>query len=421
MKLKNILLFIGQWSIIFLMMTSVPFITTYLYLSEKFYYPVIFILNIIILIILILLILLIEKNLIKIERKAKNWISFLIFGLVGYFIFSVYHLMVNLSTTEARGFIGNLIKVSIAFYVIFFSMYCYQDMVKRLFIATTFMTVLSIILFFMLVSGFFLISPEEVLFENRLNFNFFLGNTNVYWVYGQSQVIRIAGFMEEPGALALLLTFSLILNELTLRSILLRILFVIGGLLTFSLAFFISLFFFIVFWIFNVKNIKLSRIVISFMITVPLSLAITALYKSELVQENAALTDMVEWSISRFSYDQEKGIFQGDNRFQRSFDANSYLFGDGLSVTNVSSPQALLMRYGIITSIMVFLFLPFLFYRMIFNHGYVSSLLWFIIFINLLQRPEFYSVSNILLITLIYLAPPSKLSSSCRCKSLVTS
>ena len=68
-------------------------------------------------------------------------------------------------------------------------------------------------------------------------------------------ILRIAGFFDEPGTMAFFLVFALLINKVVFNSKKNEILILISGFFTFSLAFYIIGFFYLLFFYFNFKSI----------------------------------------------------------------------------------------------------------------------------------------------------------------------
>jgi hypothetical protein len=280
------------------------------------------------------------------------------------------------------------------------------------------MIILSVILFFLLISGLFPFTPE-VVFENEeetTHYNFLLGSTNVWTKIGKTQIIRIAGWMEEPGALALLITYLLMINELLFQSKWQRILLHVAGFLTFSMAFIASIFFLFPLWwkgtmmiterlycYFKRKYLFINICLIS--IAIVLLINIVQMFSMDFSFEDSksALTFQIMYTIRRFSYDPGKGSLRGDNRFYKKHEINNIWFGDGEGVSDFTSPEAVIQRLGIIPSVFCYIPIFFLVIQIIIKMGLRRGK-WFciIILLNIIQRPMIDNLFMMILWTLVY-------------------
>jgi hypothetical protein len=127
--------------------------------------------------------------------------------------------------------------------------------------------------------------------------------------------------------------------------------------------------------------------------------------ESDLAKPNSALSFHVQYLVQRFSYDPEKRTFKGDNRFYIKRQIDNIWLGDGGSVADITSPEAVIHRYGIIPSF--FFYIPILFLTMQiinklgFRKGkWISLVIW----ANLMQRPSVDNLYIMFLWTIIYYA-----------------
>lgn len=106
------------------------------------------------------------------------------------------------------------------------------------------------------------------IFENpdgRSGFNFILSFTNVYVDFGFTKFIRPAGFFDEPGTLAYYLLVGIFINDLTLKNKKIRIALIISGVITSSLAFYVIM---VVYAIFFIKKDKIFTSSLYFLLAI---------------------------------------------------------------------------------------------------------------------------------------------------------
>lgn len=110
-------------------------------------------------------------------------------------------------------------------------------------------------------------------------FTFSGGGDRIAFFYGitstNAQVgkfIRVSGFFDEPGALAFWGIYSLVLNKLFIKNKLIEIFLIIGLFFTFSMAYYIQIILYFLFFYFNKNNI---------LITISLLIILSIFYKSD--------------------------------------------------------------------------------------------------------------------------------------------
>jgi hypothetical protein len=358
---------------------------------------------------------------ISLKKSDQTWLIVWMFPLIGFILYALAHIYGD--GGEIRVLIAFVSKYVILTLGVIVIRSCYINFVRQYLFICHIMIVLSVILFFLLVFGAFSFTPELV-FENeeQPHYNFLLGNTNVWTKIGKTQVIRIAGWMEEPGALALLITYLLMINELLFQSKWQRILLHIAGLLTFSMAFILSILFLFPLWWngalmmterlycyfkkkYLFKNICLIGIVFIILIN------IVQIFSMELSLENSksALAFQLMYTIRRFSYDPEKGTLRGDNRFYIEREIDNIWFGDGEKTADVASLQAIIEKNGIIPVIFFYTPIVFLTIQIFIKIGHRRGK-WFIMIIwaNLIQRPYIDNLYLMVLWTVVYFALDNK-------------
>lgn len=97
------------------------------------------------------------------------------------------------------------------------------------------------------------------IFENpdgRPGFNFIICFTNAYTDFGFAKFIRPAGFFDEPGTLAYYLLFAILINDLTIKNKRYRSILICSGIFTSSIAFYIIMLVYALFYIKKDKFVK---------------------------------------------------------------------------------------------------------------------------------------------------------------------
>ena len=203
--------------------------------------------------------------------------------------------------------------------------------------------------------------------ETKIVYNFYLTYSSSVRVINGDIYPRLSSYLDEPGAYAMLCSISLLLVRFSYatKTRLRYFLLITGGLLSFSLAFYI---FIMMFALITIKRQNLKFFVISVLILVFIYFQIPS------------INSMGDLIINRLQF--KDGSFTGDNRFYNSVWPENYIFGDGLqgkrdSVINEIRNLGIL---GFVISYMPLLLL-------IFFGSMRSRAFACILFVLLLQRP----------------------------------
>lgn len=240
--------------------------------------------------------------------------------------------------------------------------------------------------------------------DNPLYTNFLLTFSNAYYEVGNSYIIRIAGYFDEPGSFAYFLTITLLINKLYDYSKKIELALIFLGVFTLSLAFFISVFLYILFFYIKIRHTKIIVLLILSMIA---SIFVIEEYKDN----NATVKLIHELSIGRLKLAENDDVklISGDNRSQKflwskeAFFKSPYI-GHGMSAygnprseyygklcCNILDPLA---THGLIGTVIFFMLFFYWFYTIFdFKKGtldYVSLGAFLIVIANLFQRPGFH-------------------------------
>ncbi|WP_163400302.1 hypothetical protein [Flavobacterium fluviatile] len=235
------------------------------------------------------------------------------------------------------------------------------------------------------------IGNEEI---HSVNYLFTFSNA-VFNSGGDFQLLRIAGFFDEPGTFAFYLTFALLINQLSFKNSRYEKLLIFSGIFTLSLAFYIALFFQLLFYKNWMKQYFKLCIVVSLLLVLFSSL-----------KSNFPIIGVLSLAtIDRFEKS-DNGTIKGDNRsvhFEKGFEffAEKPLLGHGKEnvLTNMrffgydpSSLVGFFVFYGIVGTIIVFSIYLFQFkylYRV--DNGLIVDVfilkVIFIEFLLYIQRP----------------------------------
>ena len=208
-----------------------------------------------------------------------------------------------------RTYIGFALKYLLLIPVCWLLKKNYTFFLKVLWYPNLIIIILSIFLFFLLLGGV-LLPFIEFAPDGRPHYFFYIGATNSITHFGSSFFIRTAGFTDEPGRLALMLSFLLVLNEFTFRKNVYRVILILAGFFTFSVAFIITTLPIIIYWI-KIHLFKSIVLVRGFITSFLLILFCNIFISQELSNDiDLALDGLI---FGRFESDGDGGI-HGDSR-----------------------------------------------------------------------------------------------------------
>lgn len=317
------------------------------------------------------------------------------------------YLLENASLLELRKAIGKSFKVLYVIAVIILIKKNYSFFLKCLYGINFIILFFSVILFFLLLSGYHVNHWRTPIRESihlfYLNDGFFIGASNIVKQLSHGVFIRISGFSDEPGALALIIINLIILNEFTYKSKAINFILLAAGIFTFSIAFVISIILIYLYWLIASKK-KIVFVLTS-------GLLIIALISFYQFFANQKVQNAVDaFFISRFQADDTTFSIKGEGRIRSLYEGHSInafmdnpFWGLGTekairmkaTITNIVTELAMYGLFGF------FLFyLPF-YYLVLKNIKRIEVLLLVILFINFLQRPGIYELFPMVIITLL--------------------
>jgi len=216
--------------------------------------------------------------------------------------------------------------------------------------------------------------------------------------------MRVAGYFDEPGTLALYIMFALLTNKLLGCSRRLEWILCIAGLFTFSLAFFATLILYYLFFYARLRHLKRQALVLAF-------LAAAILYLDRIRSDGGLGSEVYRVTVARLQLDEAGGgrLLAGDNRSEAAREAlnafrSSPVIGHGFSATgnprseyfgvivdaNVFDPLA---KHGVV-GFLVFFGMWFYWTAIVFGRvdriDKTAALAWMIVLANLLQRPTVF-------------------------------
>lgn len=340
----------------------------------------------------------------KSKMNIDSWIKIIICVFFSMFIYGILIYLKKDSLVGFRKFFGYTFKLLYLISLSVIIKHAYKSVINLFFKLNIDVLLLSLTLFVIILFGINLPYFTFLKLDGREHYFYWIGATNSFQDIIGFNVIRIAGFADEPGAFALILSYLLVINEFTYCSNRYRILITIGGIFTFSIAFIITLIIMIIYWfqkrILSAKNTLIISIPIFLLIIV---VSITS-------YSTISQTIFQKLLFSRFEI-ADDGSMRGDNRsfaipmHWKLFTENPIL-GVAPDTNELEkyyigypNPLTYLAQYGIYGQILFYLPFFFLVYR--YRHK-KCHLLFIALAINYLQRPGIEDMFALTSLTLIY-------------------
>jgi hypothetical protein len=229
--------------------------------------------------------------------------------------------------------------------------------------------------------------------------SYFLGltTTNVFFNGGDLRFIRYSGFFDEPGAFALYSIFAILLNKLFIKNKYFELILIITTIFCFSLAFYVFLIFYIIFFYFNINKF-LYLILFTFLFS-------TLFYfLQNSMEESSNLNKIYQATFQRLEIDKD-GLVEDSRSIRMDIDKKIFneniLFGtqqkSDVRGANLFSIPA---SYGIVGTffyylILIYFIFNYINFKEIFN---TSNKVIFLILLNLYHRPELLSYFSSLIL-----------------------
>ncbi len=338
------------------------------------------------------------------SKKVKNFDKIIVGILVVQIIGSVVFFCIHHFKLGADIKYINLAIQLITDLLLYLFISTYYDLVKLIKIniyVISLMVVMGAGVFFLLLLGYWhsfgsFVGPT---WETQ---NYIFTTAGAVWQFENISVIRVAGFFDEPGTFAFYITFALIFNKLLDFSSWLEYVLIICGLLTFSVAFFLSVTVYLLFLYLNLKNIK-------YFILLVLTVLLFLNYLDNNKSESRILNFISIMSVERLvTSESDDKVISGDTRSEPTLLAMNAFFdapllGNGMSVSDQQGSKYYKMFIGAngftpfayhgLIGVIVFYFMFIYWTLLIFktfsvNPNRIIMGSWVVIFINLLQRPD---------------------------------
>ena len=247
-------------------------------------------------------------------------------------------------------------------------------------------------------------------------YNYILTFSNSVFFYSKYQIIRIAGYFDEPGTFAFYLIHALLLNKISVNKKLIEYILIIAGLLSLSLAFYISLGIYLL--LFNIRiQLKLKPILIIAVILVLMNTS-TSLFPERVRTVTGFISSRLELSDS---YDLK--LLKGDSRTEAmindfpDFVEKPFLGRGKIRGSNSPSIIGLLVNDGLIGAIFIFMHVLYFASKSVYfqkNKPQLNSIVIkssFLLFLNFIQRPFITGIFPYMIyISLIYYAERQNVS-----------
>lgn len=336
-------------------------------------------------------------------KKDSKWFA----SLIIVFLFMVVHGIYFKDTTQIIQSIGYLLKIVFIFNFVYAIKATGRHLLELLYNYNIVMIISAIILFFILITG---IDLPSITFSQGLsgmlldkNWLYPFGVISDRTFFGQFIFSRANGLTDEPGQLALLITWLLVLNELTVKSKNYRTILIVGGLFTFSLGFYFSLVLYALYFFY--KKEYLLKVVyagtLAFIIII-----VTYFQLPETLQNIVYYRTLQRLETSN---DSDKS-FEGDNRseaisnyFNIVKDEGKLLFGYGFTQSQNKGLPRLFAVYGF--GGLIFIYIPILLLLFTRELKLKEKFLILILVINFIQRPGIHFIFQMAVLTMIYYWP----------------
>jgi hypothetical protein len=287
-----------------------------------------------------------------------------------------------------------------------------ESLINSILIFTCFMVIAGFLAFFL--AYFEIITPvaEYINPDGRPLYNYILTFSNYVIFMDSIQIVRVAGYFDEPGTFAFFIIHALILNKLYFDSKKIELILIVGGVVTLSMAFFISIFLYMCFFYFRLKALSSTLLLI-------LAVASISYVVFDHDTDSKGIDKMYAMTFARFEKgDNEDRFVSGDSRTEDmvlgiEMVKEKPFFGYGLTYIKEQTNYGLHTIIGpIVTQGLIGFLVLFAHVLNICRVTYLSNriskekidqmLCVFILLINYIQRPFVFSFYTYILLICIY-------------------
>ena len=257
-------------------------------------------------------------------------------SIIFIFIFQVFTAIIYLFLHNDNAYINLLFQILIPLIIyIYISSYLEINKVSESMIKL--MALMGILSFICFLMCLLFNLPYFSTFQNpdgRVAYNFIISFTNTLLDFGFTKFIRPAGFFDEPGTLAFYLIVAILLNDLTNNNKLIRIILIVSGIFTFSIAFYLIIFFYTIFYI---KREKMFQLILFSFLTILISVIFYSNIEKE--QQEIIYGSSLGRLESLIDSNSSPDYYQADNRSDLIINAkeaiyDSPLIGQGISYSS---------------------------------------------------------------------------------------
>lgn len=239
--------------------------------------------------------------------------------------------------------------------------------------------------------------------DSGTSYFLWLTTSNVYFDVSNIRLIRYSGFFDEPGTFSLYSFFAVILNKIYFQNKRIEIWLVILTLFTLSIAFYVSMIVYFMFFYLTRANLRSLVIIVAV-----LSMASFYIIQNK---EDASVGKLYEFTFKRFEVN-DSGLAENNRTPLIENDKNVFynypVLGSGKTKEEIygSNIFSVFAQYGIFGSLFYYFFLLYFCFQIILMNRkdiffYLKILL--LVLLNFYSRPEMSSVFTLLVfISIIY-------------------
>ena len=230
-------------------------------------------------------------------------------------------------------------------------------------------------------------------------------------IYGDPLfAVRFCCVFDEPGAIGTYSLLILYIGNFNFKKWY-NVIYLIAGILSYSLFFYVGLVIFVLFRVFTIQSQKKYRY--------------WAIAGVALLYVGAQTIPILSEKIgTRLEYDEERGRFVGDNRTSKELDdyiesiegSRAYVWGEKKEIVehfnSSASIKNAILRYGMVFILLFFLF--FFFYARSYLKGNRTELFLFmlLLYVTLYQRPAFVSPAYLFMFSIVVITRYEELRSN---------
>jgi hypothetical protein len=233
----------------------------------------------------------------------------------------------------------------------------------------------------------------SVQYGNDISFFLGLTTTNVFINTGDIHILRYAGFFDEPGTYALFALLAILINKVYFNDLKKENLIIFFTCFTFSIAFYISILVYLLFFYFKIQYLKY---------TIPLFFLCFIIF-TQYKEQSDLIAKVYELTFERLLSTKD-GITNTNRGDLFSKDLNTFLtnplLGIGTNNDDIGGSNffAIFARYGVIGSIIFYIHIIYFFLVSVLSRNILNIKCFIVLIMTLFYRPELSSVLTLLCI-----------------------